>query len=493
VTLELSLCDAYARAARLADAGRVDEAIAVLTEHLREQPEDGQALNDAGALLYSAGRYDESIDFLKRAVACLSGNPGQPLWNLAEVYLAAGRPAEVVPLFDGLAGAGVMTADLANRTATALLNRGDTARGIEALIASFRISPQQDMILPVYERVRSLRPKVAFFVETCDTKFIGGIYAYINARFESRFCQGQSDAEMFRVMQWCDIAWMEWCTNQVVVASQRPKLCRTVVRLHRYEAFSPWPERVQWEHIDALVTVGNSAVHKRLLEKIPDIERRTRVVAIPNGVDLERFSFVNRPRGKNLAFVGRIHMVKNPMLLLHAFQRLHAIDSEYRLFFAGEYQDDGVLQSYMQNAVEEMGLGDAVVFNGWQEDVAGWLEDKHYLVSSSIVEGHPVGVIEGMARGLKPVVHTFPGCHDFFPPEYLWRTVDEFCERILLDSYCPEAYRNYVATHFSLKRQLEQINGLFLDFERDPVTKPSADELAAATADEEAWLTQAEA
>jgi glycosyltransferase involved in cell wall biosynthesis len=180
------------------------------------------------------------------------------------------------------------------------------------------------------------------------------------------------------------------------------------------------------------------------------------------------------------------------MMLLQGLARLHAMDPEFRLFFAGDYQDDGVLDAYMRHTAGEMGLSDAVVFDGWQEDVAGWLEDKHYLVSASIVEGHPVGILEGMARGLKPVIHTFPGCRDFFPPEYLWRTLDEFGERIVADPYRPEEYRDYVAAHFPLKRQLDEINSLFLAFEQNPVTKPSPEEIAAATAADEAWFTPPE-
>jgi glycosyltransferase involved in cell wall biosynthesis len=118
-----------------------------------------------------------------------------------------------------------------------------------------------------------------------------------------------------------------------------------------------------------------------------------------------------------------------------------------------------------------MGLTDALIFDGWQKDVATWLEDKHYLVSASIVEGHPVSVLEAMARGLKPVIHVYPGCRDCFPAEYLWRTLDEFCERILMDPYRPAEYRDYVATNFSLRRQLDSINGLYLDFEQHPVAK----------------------
>lgn len=471
MTISTSSSAACEQARLLYEAGHPDQALAALQEHLRREPQDGLALNDAGALLYAAGRFDEAADLLKRAAACLTEDRGQPLWNLAEVYLASGRPAETLAQFDEMARAGLLTTELANRTAAALLDRGDLAGGIEALIHSFRLSPRQQALLPMYEKVRGMRPKVAFLCETGDLKFINEIYAFTAARFETRFWQGQSPEEMQRVLQGCDIAWFEWCTELVVQASRLPKTCRCIVRLHRYEAFRPWPEKVRWENIDALVTVGNSVVHERLLQKVPDLASRTRVVPIPNGVDLDRFAFTSRPRGKNLACVARLHILKNPMLLLQAFQRLHAADPEFRLFFAGNFQDDGVLENYLHYAAEEMGLTEAVRFDGWQEDVAAWLDDKHYLVSASIVEGHPVNILEGMARGLKPVVHIFPGCRDFLPPQYLWRTADEFCARILADPYRPEEYRDFVAERFPLKAQLDRVNSLFLEFEKNPVAK----------------------
>jgi glycosyltransferase involved in cell wall biosynthesis len=282
------------------------------------------------------------------------------------------------------------------------------------------------------------------------------------------------------MLQWCDIAWLEWCTPQAIVVSRLPKMCRTIVRLHRYEAFQAWPEQVQWENIDALVTVGNDVVVQRLLQRIPDLRLRTRIVPIPNGVDVKRFSFRDRPRGKNLAFLARIHVKKNPMMLLQGLARLRSIDPGYRLFFAGDYQDDGALEQYIRYAAGELGLTDALVFDGWQKDVAAWLEDKHYLVSASIVEGHPVSVLEGMARGLKPVMHVYPGCRDCFPPEYLWRTLEEFCERILVDPYRPAEYRDFVAKRFPLSQQLKRINNLFLEFERNPAAKPAGSPQSAA-------------
>ena len=470
----------FAQARQLADEGRHAEALAVLRQILSRRPDDGETLNDAGALLYAIGHFDEAARHLQRAADCMPDDPGQPLWNLAEVYLAAGRPAETLNLFNGLAQAGLLTADLANRTATALLNGGNLADGIEALIESFRASPQQKLLLPMYEHVRSLRPKVAFFCENKDTKFMNDIYAFSSARFETRFTQSTDPAEIAAMLQWCDIAWLEWCTPQAIVVSRLPKMCRTIVRLHRYEAFQAWPEQVQWENIDVLVTVGNDVVVQRLLQRIPDLRLRTRIVPIPNGVDVNRFSFRDRPRGKNLAFLARIHVKKNPMMLLQGLARLRGIDPGYRLFFAGDYQDDGALEQYIRYAAGELGLTDALVFDGWQKDVAAWLEDKHYLVSASIVEGHPVSILEAMARGLKPVMHVYPGCRDCFPPEYLWRTLEEFCERILVDPYRPAEYRDFVAKRFPLSLQLKRINNLFLEFERNPAAKPAGSPQSAA-------------
>jgi glycosyltransferase involved in cell wall biosynthesis len=226
--------------------------------------------------------------------------------------------------------------------------------------------------------------------------------------------------------------------------------------------------------VDALVLVGNPVTREHLRGRVPDLERRTRVLEVPNGVDLERFAFRDRPRGKNLAWVGNLNEIKNPMLALQAFAHLHAMDPEYRLFFAGEFQDAGYLRRYMTDMVADLGLSEAVRFDGWQKDVAAYLEDKDCLVTSSIVEGHPVGVLEAMARGLKPVIHAFPGCRAFFPEEYLYRTVDEFCRRILEDPYEPHAYRAYVAERFSLKAQLDRVGALLLGLERDPAPKAAA-------------------
>ena len=188
------------------------------------------------------------------------------------------------------------------------------------------------------------------------------------------------------------------------------------------------------------------------------------MVAVPNGVDLGKFKLIDRQRGKNIAFLANLRMVKNPAFILQCMQKLRYIDSEYRLFFAGKFQDL-VLEQYLRHMVQVLGLGDVVFFDGWQVDVNSWLQDKHYIASTSICEGHPVGLLEGMACGLKPVIHNFPGAEAVFPSEFLFNISEEFCEQILSDRYEPQKYRKFVEENYSLKSQLSRINEIFIQFE----------------------------
>jgi glycosyltransferase involved in cell wall biosynthesis len=214
------------------------------------------------------------------------------------------------------------------------------------------------------------------------------------------------------------------------------------------------------------VTVGNSFVRDALLQRVPDIERRTSVVTIPNGVNLPSFTFVNRPRGKNIAFLANLRMVKNPAFLLQCMQKLRYIDPEYRLFFAG-MPSDAALEQYLRHMVDALELRDVVSFDGWQTDVNSWLQDKHYIVSTSIIESQGMGILEGMACGLKPVIHNFPGAGQIFPSEYLFNISEEFCAQICSDAYDPAKYRRFVEQNYPLKGQLDKINGIFIQFESE--------------------------
>jgi glycosyltransferase involved in cell wall biosynthesis len=217
------------------------------------------------------------------------------------------------------------------------------------------------------------------------------------------------------------------------------------------------------------MTIGNSSVKDTLLKQVPDIERHTRLVTVPHGVNLDNFRLIDRQRGKNLAYAGYPNMTSNPMLLLQCMQKLHYIDPEYKLFFAGVFQDP-MLEQYAKHMLRELDLADVVFFDPpmpEQRDVNAWLQDKHYIVSCSIGESRGTGLLEGMACGLKPVIHNFAGAGEIFPSEFLFNISEEFCQQILCDRYEPERYRKFVEENYALKEQLDRVNGVFKQLEAE--------------------------
>jgi glycosyltransferase involved in cell wall biosynthesis len=251
-----------------------------------------------------------------------------------------------------------------------------------------------------------------------------------------------------------------------VEASRLPKTCRSVVCVHRCEEAAELLRHIQWENVDMLVTVGSSFVEQIVLRLVPDIHHRTRVVNISQGVDLDRFRFVGRPRGKNLVCMDRLDARNNQMFLLQCMQKLHYIDSGYKLFFAGGFHQV-VLEQYLRHITDALELKDVVFFCAQQGDLECWLQDKHYVVSADTGGGQGTEVLEAMAYGLKPVVHNFPSAGEIFQPEFIFNISEQFCEQILSDRYEPARYRKFVEERYPLKRQLEKVNEIFVQLEAE--------------------------
>jgi hypothetical protein len=467
--MTIGMNSGYQRGLELAEAGRHQEALVHIQEHLRGNPDDAQALNDAGAILHCLGRQKEAIDHIVRARS-FNGDSAEITWNLAEAYIAAGEANQAAQLLDDMERMGILSADVLNRVANVFLNQNDKANAIEMLLRSLEMSPQQEILKPMLQVIHSKRPKIAFFCGADGMTFLNEIVDFAKQRFETRVFEGRTKEELYELMQWSDISWFEWCTDLAVIASNLPKVCKNIVRLHRYEAYLHWPQQINWQNIDMLITVGNSFVKDALLKQVPNIENVTRLISIPNGVNLEKFKFIERQRGKDIAFLGNFRMVKNPAFVLQCMQKLHYIDPQYRLFFGGIFQDSALEQhvKYMVNALE---LGGVVFFDGWQKDVNLWLADKHYIVSTSIIESQGMGLLEGMACGLKPVIHNFPGAIEIFPSEFLFNISEDFCREVLSDKYEPYRYRKFVEESYSQKKQLSEINRIFVGYEAETELK----------------------
>ncbi len=161
-----------------------------------------------------------------------------------------------------------------------------------------------------------------------------------------------------------------------------------------------------WAH--AIIAVSN-AVKQHLVGQGMAAER---ITVVHNGVDLRAMSRADEggavremwdvPVGAPvLITVGRLTPKKGHRDLLAALARLvgDARWGDVRLLIVGT----GALLRGLKREAEQLGLGERVVFTGFQREVLPFLQAADIFVLPSIQEGLSLSALEAMALG-KPVV-----------------------------------------------------------------------------------------
>jgi glycosyltransferase involved in cell wall biosynthesis len=211
---------------------------------------------------------------------------------------------------------------------------------------------------------------------------------------------------------------------------------KKIVFVRRYEYYSDL-ESFAWEKVDAVVFV-NPWLAK-------GFEERTGVKphVIPNSVDLSKWTFRERGPGNKIAMVGFVNQKKNLPL---AFQIMAALPRDYELHVIGEVQD-GATVDYLMNLGNSLGI--KATFYNPTDNIDGFLEDKNYLLNTAISEGCPNNVIEAMAKGIRVIVHNWPGSVELLGNGLVFGTVQEAIGMIT-DSfrYDSKVYRDMAEKNF---------------------------------------------
>lgn len=235
-----------------------------------------------------------------------------------------------------------------------------------------------------------------------------------------------------------DVVLHGWATGTPSV----PK-ARNIVFLRRYELFDGGLPKVEWSKTHALVCV-NSWI-KTVAEKIFDGENiKTPVHLIYNAVDASKWTFAERGHGKKIGMACFVHTKKNIPL---ALQILAALPEGYELHIAGDVQD-ACLAEYLVHLAKA--LDKPLHLYGQVRDMNAWWDGMDYCLSTSLSEGNPNNVNEAMAKGVKPIVHRWPGAEDQYKG-HLFNTVQEAVTMIAEGSYDSAHYRQTVEDKFSLK------------------------------------------
>ncbi len=213
----------------------------------------------------------------------------------------------------------------------------------------------------------------------------------------------------------------------------RKKTAKYVVFVRRYEFFGTLA--IDWSKVDEIIFVND------YLAECFEMKTGIRPHVIYNGVNLDDWTFTGKP-GKQIAWVGYINLKKNLPLALQIMDRL---PKDYELHIVGAIQDNQVML-YTENLAKSMEL--KIVYNGEipREHMDHWLSDKSFILSTAISEGCPNNVLEGMAKGLKPIVHNWPGAMEQFRG-FVFNTPGSAVDQIL-SGYDPIHYRQIVSAKF---------------------------------------------
>lgn len=160
----------------------------------------------------------------------------------------------------------------------------------------------------------------------------------------------------------------------------------------RYTPWSRWQSRRLARRSAALVGVSEGVRQSLLAHGLP----AEKTVAIPNGIDLARFTAPGGEREAGLVMSARFARQKDHATLLDALAVLAARQGlRPRLQLAGT----GSLMARMQARAARLGLGDQITFLGHHGDMPALLASQSIFVLATHFEGMPLALVEGMAAG----------------------------------------------------------------------------------------------
>lgn len=417
---------------------KFDEAKSLIDEYKKIKPDDIEIYSMEGIIFMTQGKLNEAEEILKHGLDIDSCNFDLN-YNLAYVYGEQKKYDDSLKYYE-----------------QALKNCSDENMKKEIEVVISKLENEYGA------KVKTSKIRIVFF-DKGDDKFIWDIINELSKEYETKHVRVTNYNQIDEGMQWADICWFEWCDELVIYGSKLSiaKEKKIICRLHRYEALTDYPRQVTWDNVDKLIIVADH-LKKFLLAQIPDLENKVDIVTIKNGVNIGKYKFQERKPGFNVAYIGYIHARKNPALILQIMNALVKKDKRYKLYVAGQFQDP-LIELYCNDQISKMNLKSNIIFQGWQNDIGRWLDNKNYILSASIHESFGYGIAEAMSRGVKPVIHNFLFADEIWGKKFMYNSIDEAVKMITENDYNSEQYRAFIENNYSLKKQLIGIRNLLSD------------------------------
>ena len=296
---------------------------------------------------------------------------------------------------------------------------------------------------------------------TTTWPFLEPIVHFFEKRFHVKYLKTSNPNLIAEGVQWADMVWLEWANQMAVRATcyvPEMKRKKVICRLHGYEVFTLYPGQIDWSVVDALVFV---ATHKQdLFNQRFDVVCPVQTI-IRNGIDTRAYSVsANKINTKKMVLLGNLNFRKGVPILLQFFHELIKRDREYRLYIRGDFEDPR-LELATHTMMDELCLNEHIEFVSWVDDINQWLADKSHILSFSLEESFHYALGEGMAAGLKPVIHAWRESREIWPDEFIFNDLEGFLSIVSATDLQPDRYRLLLEEHgLDLNKQLNRVDAL---------------------------------
>lgn len=239
--------------------------------------------------------------------------------------------------------------------------------------------------------------------------------------------------DLMTLVRSSDVVHLHGYSTKNVLVTAIAKLFRKPIVLSLHTSGFDEPEAIarhgslaMWAFMSAnlYMSVSRGLVDTYLAYGMPP----DRILEVPNGIDLDRFSpatpadrralrdRLRIPDGRPVViFVGFFSRDKQPRVLFDAWLQLHRTkQADTTLVFVGAtksayFEVDDRIGERMRHDAEQAGLSDRLVFAGAIHHVEDYFRAADLFVLPSRREGLPVALMEAMACGLPSVASRLPG------------------------------------------------------------------------------------
>jgi len=268
-----------------------------------------------------------------------------------------------------------------------------------------------------------------------------------------------------KLIPWCDVAFFDFVENNVTRASypedsmwsQVPggqlKNKKIITRAHDIDIWTGNLTRVNWKWINDLVFVGSHLMKVGLGGIKPEDQKNLNIKLIPHGIDIDKFTFKkNLEPTKKIAWIGNVNHQKEPEMALQVIANYR----DYELHMVGTGWKNWE-KAWAEYFVDYNKL--KVFFYDHVDSINDFLEDKDYLLSTSIKEAFGYVIGEAASKGIRPLIYNFYKCEEVWPSEFIWNKISDL--KIKFDiGYNPMHYRNYIRDHYPIDKMLKSYDEL---------------------------------